>query len=66
MAEPMARLAEAMRKRGGRPRKVDRFVVYRPARSSPDSQIVAPGVRAVSWRDLSAMAFLLPKQAQKT
>jgi hypothetical protein len=52
MADSMARLAAALRKGARRSHAPDMFVVYRPTRSSPESSAVAPGVQAVSWRDL--------------
>jgi hypothetical protein len=50
MAAPMLRLAEAIRRREAR-RKVEMYLVHRPARAPVRSNAVAPGVRALAWRD---------------
>jgi len=50
MAAPMLRLAEAIRRREPR-RKVEMYVVYRPARAPVRSNAIAPGVCALAWRE---------------
>ena len=54
MAAPMRKLADAMvRKRGGRT-GVGAFLVHEPSGASPSTRAVAPGVRALPWRDFVA------------
>ncbi len=50
MAAPMRRLAEALKKRrrGGR---VQMTVVHQPAKPNIAASVLAPGVRAMPWRD---------------
>ena len=53
MASPMRRLFEAMGKR--RPAgSVNMTIVHRPPKAPSPSNAVAPGVRAVGWRDFAA------------
>jgi hypothetical protein len=56
MATPMQRLAEAFRRREPR-RKVEMYLVHRPARAAVPSDAIAPGVRALAWRDFVAEAL---------
>jgi hypothetical protein len=51
MAAPMQRLAEAMRRKGQKGTPVDMFLVHQAPRSRVDTQAVAPGVRAIGWRE---------------
>jgi hypothetical protein len=48
MAAAMVRIASACRQRDRR-RRVEMYVVHRPARSAVGSTALAPGVRAVPW-----------------
>ena len=50
MAGPMRRLAEAMLKKHART-TIEMIVIHQPTKSSPPSDAVAHGVRALSWRD---------------
>jgi len=51
MAAPMQRLAEAMRRKGPVGTPVDMFLVHQAPRSRFDTEAVAPGVRAIGWRE---------------
>lgn len=51
MAAPMQRLAEAMRRKGPAGTPVDMFLVHQAPRSRFDTEAVAPGVRAIGWRE---------------
>lgn len=51
MAGPMQRLAAAMRRRPGAHRPVDLFLVHQPTRMGTPSQALAPGIRALPWRE---------------
>jgi len=51
MAAPMQRLAEAMRRKGPAGTPVDMFLVQQAPRSRFDTEAVAPGVRAIGWRE---------------
>ncbi|HUG54322.1 MAG TPA: ATP-binding protein [Vicinamibacteria bacterium] len=54
MALPMRRLAEAARKRGPRRARVEMFLVHQGPAAADALRAVAPGVRALSWRELVA------------
>jgi hypothetical protein len=51
MAMPMQRLAEAMKKKRPKGTAVDMFLVHQAPRSGVRTPAVAPGVRALPWRD---------------
>jgi predicted AAA+ superfamily ATPase len=51
MAAPMQRLTEAMKKKRLKGTAVDMFLVHRAPRSGVRTSAVAPGVRALPWRD---------------
>jgi predicted AAA+ superfamily ATPase len=51
MAAPMQRLAEAMKKKRPKGSAVDMFLVHQAPRSGVRTPAVAPGVRALPWRD---------------
>jgi predicted AAA+ superfamily ATPase len=51
MAAPMQRLAEAMKKKRPKGTAVDMFLVHQAPRSGVRTPAVAPGVRALPWRD---------------
>jgi len=59
MAVPMQHLADAIRKTRSPGTVVDLYLVHEELRGGSVTQAVAPGVRAVSWRDLLD-ASLLP------
>jgi predicted AAA+ superfamily ATPase len=52
-AGPMQKLAAAWRRRPAARGKVEMVLVYRPARAGAASRAVAPGVRALPWRELA-------------
>jgi hypothetical protein len=54
MAAPMRRLGEAIRATGQAGIPVDMFLVHQGPRSRFDTQAVAPGVRAMGWREYLA------------
>ena len=51
MAAPMRRLAEAMKKKRPKGGAVDMFIVHQAPKSGVRTPAVAPGVRALPWRD---------------
>jgi hypothetical protein len=56
-AGSMQRLAAAWRKRRGAPGSVEMVLVHRPARAGGASHAVAPGVRALPWREFVTRAL---------
>lgn len=54
MAVPMQRLASALRAHGQRARRVDMVVLYEPGRGAEPIRTLAPGSRAVPWREFFA------------
>jgi predicted AAA+ superfamily ATPase len=52
MAVPMQRLAEALRGKRPRRTRIEMALVYRGPKTLPATTAVAPGVRALSWREL--------------
>ena len=55
MAAPMQRLAAAMKKKRQRRAVVEMFLVYQAPKSGIRTPAVAPGVRALPWRDFLAV-----------
>jgi predicted AAA+ superfamily ATPase len=56
MAVPMQRLREAVRKKRRKATAVDMFLVHQSPKAGSGTEAVAPGVRALAWRDfLDAM-----------
>ena len=51
MAAPMQRLREALRKKRRLDSRVDLFLVHQPPKAPSGITAVAPGVRALAWRD---------------
>jgi predicted AAA+ superfamily ATPase len=51
MAVPMLRLAEAMKKKRPKGTAVNMFLVHQAPKSGVRTPAVAPGVRALPWRD---------------
>jgi uncharacterized protein len=51
MATPLQRLAEAMKKKRTKGSAVQMFLVHQPAKAGSSTQAVAPGVRALVWRN---------------
>lgn len=51
MAAPMQRLAEALLKRRPRGTAVKMFMVHQPAATPVPTRALAPGVKALAWRD---------------
>ena len=51
MAAPMQRLALAMKKKHPKRKTVDMFLVHQAPKSGIRTAAVAPGVRALAWRD---------------
>jgi len=51
MAAPMLRLAEAMKRKRPKGTAVDMFLVHQAPKSGVRTPAVAPGVRALPWRD---------------
>ncbi len=54
MARPMERLAAAWNQRSRTQRVVEKIVVHRPPRSGASSSALAPGVKALPWREFIA------------
>jgi hypothetical protein len=54
MAAPMRRLAEAARKRRAKGTRVDMFLVHQPPAAGSRLRAIAPGVRALPWREFVA------------
>lgn len=55
MATPMQRLQEAVRKKRRRDSGLDLFLVHQPPKTTSGITAVAPGVRALAWRDFLAV-----------
>jgi predicted AAA+ superfamily ATPase len=53
MATPMRRLVEGMRRNRSTATRVDMFLVHQVPAVNGRTQVVAPGVRALSWRDFA-------------
>jgi predicted AAA+ superfamily ATPase len=53
MATPMRRLVEGMRRNRSTATRVDMFLVHQVSAVNGRTQVVAPGVRALSWRDFA-------------
>jgi hypothetical protein len=51
MAAPMRRLRDAITKTRGKDTAVHMFLVHQPSSVAPRTEAVAPGVRALAWRD---------------
>lgn len=51
MAAPLRRLAEAIRRTRGRHATVEMTLVHQPSRAAGSLPAVAPGVRAMPWRE---------------
>ena len=51
MALPMRRVADAYRTQRDSRGEVEMLLVHNPSRTGPASQVVSPGVRALSWND---------------
>jgi len=51
MAAPLQRLSEALVRKRAKGTRVEMFLVHQPAPSSPRTLAVAPGVRALPWRE---------------
>jgi predicted AAA+ superfamily ATPase len=51
MAAPMRRLAEAMKKKRPKGGAVDMIIVHQAPRAGVSTPAVAPGVKALPWRD---------------
>lgn len=51
MAAPMQRLRDAVKKKHPRGTTVSMFLVHQPSSVKSGTEAVAPGVRAVAWRD---------------
>jgi hypothetical protein len=51
MAAPMRQLAEVLKSKRPHGRAVKMFVVHQEAKTPVPTQALAPGVRALSWRD---------------
>lgn len=54
MAAPMRRLAEAIRRTRGQRANVEMTLVHQPSPAPGALRTVAPGVRAVPWREFVA------------
>lgn len=57
MAGPMQRMAAAWRQHAGPRGDVEMLLVHRPARTTPSSQAIAPGVHALAWQDFIAQTL---------
>ena len=51
MAISLQRLAEAVKKKRAKGSTVEMFLVHQPPKAGSSTQAVAPGVRALVWRD---------------